>query len=506
MKSYRLLLIITIFLSLFVYLYKLEVLPYTFHTDEGETALQVRKILRKEEGLVGVGWGTLPLLSFVPQVLTVAVFGENIIGSRIASVIFGLSTLVFFYYLVRLLLGNRVALMAVIFLAFSHIWIAFARLGIANIQAVFLLVATIFLTVRGFQKDRLRDFLLGGLFLALCFYSYSGARMAALLILVYFFLILLKGEAIKRRFLQLLMLIISALIIFFPQAGFYFTHQEAFFSRFQYVYFLSEAGRSWTAPEYADKSPARILLSQFEKSINIFAGDRGTQYGYDGQLLDYPTLVLIILGAFSLIKFSPRIFVFLFIWILLSLIVGQVLTTIPSPIFLPRLLVSLPAVFILAGFGLESIYRKLGQRRIISKLLILSIIFVIIIGNLNIYFFEYPKKLSRDNGARMATDLARYVNSLGSQYQVVYLTQPYFDGDFSSLRFLTSDKGLNIGNPELYQVFKDKGDEEKPRVYIIHRNYWWKLPELMAVYPYGKLEELESSDGQREFLSLKIGR
>src|SRR3972149_11228600 len=60
-----------------IYIFKLNIIPTSVHGDEGETALQAIQIVKGNVGLIGVGWFDLPLLSFVPHAITMAIVDTN---------------------------------------------------------------------------------------------------------------------------------------------------------------------------------------------------------------------------------------------------------------------------------------------------------------------------------------------------------------------------------------------------------------------------------------------
>ena len=100
------LLLFSIFI-VFIYSWKLNLIPVSFHGDEGETSMQALDVLSGKTGLIGVGWFDLPLLSFLPHSITIAIFGRNMIGARMGSVIFGLLSLPFYYLLSKELFNKR---------------------------------------------------------------------------------------------------------------------------------------------------------------------------------------------------------------------------------------------------------------------------------------------------------------------------------------------------------------------------------------------------------------
>lgn len=482
--------------SAFLYVYKLDVLPDTFHTDEGETSLQAIRLINDKAGLVGTGWYDLPFLSFAPHALTMAIFGQNIIGARMGSVIFGLLTLPIFYLLVKLLFNQRVAIFATVLLATSHMWIMLSRLGIASVQATFIFVTTLYFVVHGLKTGYKRDFIFAGIFLGLCFYSYYPARLIPFVVVPYIILHSLMEKRLKEGLLQLAIILISALIILIPQIKFYLDYPSTFLSRTQMLYVFSQTGRELSKYEYGNNTDLEIIFSQIGKSLNIFAGDNFSHYGYRGQLLDYATLIFLLLGIFAILKnLSPTTLLISF-WFLGSL-VGQILTINPPPIFVTRFVVGLPVLYLFTALGIEQIYKLLQQFRNYSYAIIALTLFSITLYNLDIYFIKYPKLQSQDSGARFATLVAGYISSLPNNYQPVLLTDPYLGANFGSLRFLTlNQKQTAMKNPQNYLgsnfnvLGENANSQSSISAYIIHPIYESTLQQIIQIYPNGKLSDL----------------
>lgn len=482
-----------IILFLIVYGLKLDTIPTSVHGDEGETALQAIEIMRGNVGLTGIGWFDLPLLSFLPHALTMAIFGENVLGNRLGSVVFGILTLPMFYLFVELLFSRRIALLATLFLGTSHLWIALSRLGMSYVQATFFLITTFYFVVHGLKTGHKRDFVFGGIFLALCFYSYYPARIAPFIIAPLFLFHIAKN--IKKTFVYFLILFVSATIIFWPQGKFFLENPETFFSRTKTVYIFSEIGREWT--NY-NKSDIEVIWQQTKKTFNIFAGDNSTQYGYKGQLLDYLTIILFFLGIIYSIRFFSRTHGLLFIWLFIALL-GQILTTIPTPIFLPRFVIGLPVLYILVALGIEMIIKPKVYKQF--RLPIMSIIVLaIVITNLYTFFVLYPKQISGDLNARAATKIASYINALPKSYTVFFLTVPNLYSDFGTLRFLSPNvkKIDNKGNNNL--MLDEQISNKTTSIYILYPHQKDELRQLTSAYPFGKTLEFKDIDGRLQFL------
>lgn len=514
----KIFLILLFFLSItLLYLLKLDRLPLSFHGDEAETALQTLEILKGNVGIIGVGWYDLPLLSFIPDVITMRIFGINIWGIRSGSVLFGILTIPIFYFLTELLFTKRVALIATILLTTSHLWIALSRIGITYVQATFIMLTTLYFLFKGLKSEQKIYFVLAGIFLGLSFYSYYAARILPLVIFIPLFFYIFKRGYFKSHLLNFLFFCFSAMIVFLPQLLFFLQHPQSFFSRTNSVYIFSETGKQWT--NY-NKNILETLWLQFLATINIFAGDNSTQYGYKGMLLDYFTLIFLIIGIIYSLIFLKRKGLFLLFWFVLA-IVGQVLTTIPTPFFLPRFVVGLPVIFIYCALGFEFVFKIFPKNKVVLYFLSFFVILLIILFNLNIYFVEYPKQLKlgiAGGGFHNSSPIkiARFINSLPESEKIIFLTEPSFSSDHGTIRFISSNKNIisehdsNFYLSNLINRKKTLGENTSiyegnnaSTTYIIYPEYSSKMNGLIRLYPQGKLSKFTNDRGEVEFLTFR---
>jgi len=112
----------------------LEVFPYAFANDEAWVGLEGLHILTGEPmGFFTVGWSSQPMLSFLPDALFVAIFGQTITAVRLVSVLTGTFTVLGLYLLVREVSQRKTALLAAGFLALLAPHIHFSRTAFHNI-------------------------------------------------------------------------------------------------------------------------------------------------------------------------------------------------------------------------------------------------------------------------------------------------------------------------------------------------------------------------------------
>jgi 4-amino-4-deoxy-L-arabinose transferase-like glycosyltransferase len=490
------LIIIAFLLILPFYFYKLSSIPASVHGDEAETALQAIKIIKGETGLIGVGWFDLPLLSFLPHGLFMLFLGENILSDRLGSVIFGILTLPMFYLLLKDFWDKRIALISTILLGTSHMWIALSRIGITYTQSSFLIITAIFILFKAFKTNRRELFIFAGGIFGLSLYSNFAVRIIPILIFAIFINQLFNKLHFKKNLLSLIFFFVTTIIIFLPQGFFYIHHPHALSSREKNIFVFSENAKKWT--NYTNMNNLNIFLEQTKRTLNVFAGDNSTQYGYKGPLLDYFSIFFFIAGViYCLTKIMKFKFQFLFLWIFLALM-GQIFATIPPPFFLPRFVVGLPALYIFIGFGIifitDLFYKhKLNKRH--ANILIFLIIIAFSFYNLSSYFFRYPKQTTGDYNARAATNIAFILNHYYKNYTAYFYTSPRLYSDFGTLRFL-SDKTKRVNLNATDGILKSS---EIKYVYIIYPEYLNLIPRLFDNFPKGRINEIRDIDKRIQF-------
>lgn len=439
-----------------LYVIHLGMLAFALHGDEANIALQALQLQSGQVDIIGVGWANLPLLSFLPHALTMAVFGANVVGQRMGSVIFGILSLPVFYYFVKLLFTKRVALFATLLLGVSNIWLAYSRVGLTNVQAAFVVLCTLYFTLLGIEKKKTWAIVVGGIFLGLCVYSYLAARITPLIILPYFFFSIYEGNEKKQVIRLLGIFLFSAVLTAMPQGFFYLAHGASFNSRASDVYIFSSAQsiKEWMAAQYAGQSAFSILVQQFLHTIQVFTGDNAGQYGYRGQLFDWATILLFFPGIIYAFFLPKRKWFLLTSWFVLVFL-GSMLTA--SPIYLARVVVGLPVIYLFVALGLEAILVIGKKRKKISWTLVGIIMVYAMVANLFTYFIDYPRQQARaiagDINALNATYISYYLDSLSSSYQAIFLTAPNLYADFATLQFLSpSVRKTNIPIPAQYDT------------------------------------------------------
>jgi 4-amino-4-deoxy-L-arabinose transferase-like glycosyltransferase len=493
--------------------YRVAAIPPGFHGDEGESGMQSLSLLHGEAGsLISVGWYHLPMLGFAWHAVSMKVFGETVFGLRMSSVLVGTLTLVPTYLLTRLLFNRKTALLATFLLAVSHSFIALNRLGINYTQTTLFEVTAFYFLFRGLRSKRWRDFAVSGLLVGGGLYLYYASRLVPFIILGF----VACASLSNRRFLRdqwrgLVVLTLTAVIVFSPMGLYFVQHPWHFMSRTSNVFVLGDRG--WVNTPYPPDSSALTILRQAARVLPLFnyGGDSSGQYGYRGPMLDFITSILFVLGlGYSFARVHRPHHLFLLIWFWATMIVGGVLT-LPAP-FLPRLAGMLPVLSIFAAATVSAILgvfeHAWGQRKATRATLaglVALTLGVVAFLNYDAYFNKYIHTIQGWAMREPATAIARYVNSLGENYEVYLLGAPKLYVRHGTIRFIARNmRGTDVLSPSQYIPLQTGGENNV--VYVLLPSHLHHLSDLQQYYPKGMIRNFTRESGELWFTTFEVDK
>lgn len=493
--------------------YDLENIPPGFHGDEGESGMQALKILQGQiPGLISVGWYHQPILAFAWHAVTMKIFGDTVFGLRMSSVLVGTLTLIPLYFLTRLLFGKRVALLATLLLSISHWHIALNRIGINYTQTTLLEVTAFYFLFKGLRSKNILYFMASGLAMGIGLYLYYASRLVPFIIAAFMLLsILLERGAWAQYRYAFMALFLTAALIFTPMALYFLEHPHQFISRTQYVFLFSNLdGLQRT---HGTTQPLPAFLVQAQRMLLLFnqGPDRSGQYGYQGAMLDFLSAIFFALGlAYITLHWKKPKHLFLLLWFWLTLIVGGMLT-LPAP-FTPRLAGMIPLPFILAGLALEKARGVLAQACSQGRLprLTLTIIMILVLSvagfiNYRTYFVEYINSIQGWAQREAATMIAKYIRSLGDEYEVYLLGAPKLYLRHGTIRFIARRyEGVDLLDPEGYIPLRER--VERNVAYIILPHRFDQLPLILRYYPQATLRSFTRPTEEIRFMALEVDK
>jgi hypothetical protein len=277
-------------------------------------------------------------------------------------------------------------------------------------------------------------------------YLYYGSRVIPLIAVALLFVFRQK-KMIDLK--QVAAFGLGVLIAYAPLGTFYVTHPDAFISRSRGVFLLNEQNVKHTLHSDEASIPhdlAPLFKEQVNRNLNFFvkSGDRSAFYSSSIPAFDLVTSILFWLGL-GLVLTRLRRFqeIAVLIWLGLALLFGGILTTdAPNA---PRLLIVIPAVFLLGGILLQQAGRLLSLYPQKLKVLALSLILALTgFLNFKVYFYDFVSDLPARNFE--GDSIAREIKTAGPADDVFLLGQPHLSVKYGTIHFLAGDTAADLAD------------------------------------------------------------
>ena len=196
--------------------YLLNDLPAGWVPDEGSFWMEAKLIALGEikPPFFDFGVYSFPVSSNILQGWIMRWAGINIWGWRFASVLPAAMTTIPLYLLAHELFDRRVAIASNVMMIVNPYFLAFARLGYNNSQALFPVTLCIYFLILGFRRNRRFYLWLAGLTAGFGFYTYFAAWLGLAVIIIIVSLPLLRG---KKNIVPLVIIIAGALAVLLPR-------------------------------------------------------------------------------------------------------------------------------------------------------------------------------------------------------------------------------------------------------------------------------------------------
>jgi 4-amino-4-deoxy-L-arabinose transferase-like glycosyltransferase len=149
--------------------YQLRTLPEDFHGDSSSYGIQAREFLSgNETNIFNNGWYNLPKIAFLPEAFSLSVFGNDIFGLRMTTVIGGLFIVLGIYLLVwRLFNNHRMAAISSSVVAINILQIHFSRIDTGYVDPWPYCLFALFFLIDGLKGRRGSSFAVAGIFLGI---------------------------------------------------------------------------------------------------------------------------------------------------------------------------------------------------------------------------------------------------------------------------------------------------------------------------------------------------
>jgi len=485
-------------------------IPFNLAGDEGAQGLEAVRVL---DGLLrnpfATGWLGVPTLSFFFNSWSIRLFGQNVFGLRFPWVIVGAATVVVVFFLVRRLVGARLAWATAVILATYHYHIHFSRLGSNQIADPFFMALALLFLYRGLDKNSKLDWALAGVAAALGLYFYAGARLVPVVILgLLGYLFLRRPRPFWRENHQGMAVALGAfLIVAAPMVQYAIRFPEDFNARLNQVGIIQSG---WLEREVALRGVGMvpILWEQAQRALLAFNyyPDRTVWYGLPGPLLAPFWGILFLVGmGYALLRLWGRLakprYAPMVAWWWGGMTLGGVLTE--SPPSSQRLItLAVPVSFFLAVALWEGsrlitavLTPHLSSRWLTDVLLFVGV-GLFALSSLNTYFVEYtPQRIYGGSNAELATLIAPELREYSQTHSFYFVGAPWMYWGFATLPYLVPTVTARdivdpVVDPAAAAAFGGKPGEGV--VFVFHSA---RLPEVALfeqAFPAGRREEIHS--------------
>lgn len=465
--------------------------------------------------------------------LSLKVFGVNNFSLRLTSAIFGILTLVGFFFLIRELKLSRLSsLLGTLMISFSFWHINFSRTTYRGIMVPFLIVWIFYFFFKGLKVKSFKKscwyFILSGALTGLGFHSYISFRVLPLILFILLvFFIIIKKDFIKKQWKNALVFLFSMLLAALP-IFIYFYQNPADFT-----------GRSDSVSIFND--PERTFFHSFSVSLGshlnafLLAGDTNQRHNHDSLPL-LPTVwsIFFVMGFVISLKeiivsfinrikkkeptrlFEISILGQSIFWVML---IPGVLSIEGIPHAL-RIIGVIPAAFLIAVLPFEyilSLYQKIKKSSLIKlkpwrwKILNISIVGLILIvvtsGFIQsaTYFNAWAKdQRTADSFERKLYDLGQLTKNIDRKEHNFIITaeEIYISSDNKESSLKTTEFA---SYPEIKEfVFWHPFDALKKTtcenaLYVFQDADEWLVEQFQKKCPHLKSEKITPEKGLYEF-------
>lgn len=344
----------------FLRFYRIDALPLGFHHDEGLDATAALEIWSKgQHPIFFPQQGSREPLMIYLESLGILALGATRTGARIMQACVGTAGVVAAWFLVREMLGRRVALLAAACTAVSFWQMFESRLGLRAIsQPLFETLGLLFFW-RTLTRRSWWDAALAGLFLGLTMYTYTASRaLPFLLMALAVWQLATAPSFLSKQWGRLLVVGGVTTAVFAPLGVYALQRPDDFFGRSLQVNLLSP--QPFTGA--ADSGGVGVAVL---KTFGMFSvqGDPEWKYNIGGlPVFDWPMsalfyggLLLAVVGTAAYLR-TPRRdrepaspYAFLLLWLMVMLLPAFLSNE--APHFL-RTIGIIPAVFVFPALAL----------------------------------------------------------------------------------------------------------------------------------------------------------
>ncbi len=493
-------LVVLVVLAFLVRFINVAAIPNNISGDEGEMGMVAREVLSGAlDDPFATHWLSHPTLWFFLQALSLHLFGDDIGGLRMLSVLIGTATVPMLYLFARPLYGRPTALIAALLLACFHLHVHYSRYALNNIADPLFGLICFAALFYGFRKRSPVGFALAGVALGVALHFYMGTRLFLVLVV----LLLLHQLLFNRRYLMglrwhVLLLVVGFFVGFGPLLHYYTEHPDKFNERIRLVGYLEG---SWFREKRANgQSELEILAYQFKNAYGAFTfvPERSPQYHPGIPLLSAVSAVLFVLGlALVLSRWKALDTWLVLVWIGSAPFFGGVLLA--NPPESGRYVTTAPALCLVVVLALTHLARLLHWSLALPMQRLWRIPAGVVVGlalwNMWFYFNEFGPH-PNFSGTDTSNQVGIYMEQQPSNTFVYYFGAPKIFLRHGPIRFLAADvPGAEVLEPIHTTTDLPPVPRYRRPVFIFLPHREGELEVVREAYPDGTLHTIRDKTG-----------
>jgi 4-amino-4-deoxy-L-arabinose transferase-like glycosyltransferase len=493
-------------LAVFFRLYLIDRLPAGCFRDEGQNGNEAINIMNGIE----VDGTKLPVyierwtqnaamyMYFVAAFFKL--FGIGVMQVRAVSVVFGILCIPAFYFLVRYLMGPRMAIVGGFLMAVSSWHVNFSRIGFLGIPTVFFAILCFYFAWRTYVKRKPFDFIILGILTALALYTYLAGRLIPVgLVLFCLYIFAVEMKFYVKNYKKILLALIAFMVVISPLLLYAVKNPQQFMSRSAVVSIfnqemLHEVGGRYVEKDGKNKHWTKLYMESFAYTMLMYnyKGDGNPRHNSGANpMLDFMTGIFMVLGfGYAFVNiFKPRYFLLMSMYF--SFMQAGLFSTESPQAY--RTITEIPIVILFAviavwktmGFAREQYGKSFTKKAMIAGLVILG---YVAYENYDRYFVKFAN--NPGSWAEFSTDeylIGRYVHGLGDEWQT--MVKPAWAESYTFV--FAAYPFRNYIPFSLADCVPIKSTIRQNFSYVLDETYLPLLPILKRMYPEGKYNDMK---------------
>lgn len=465
--------------------YRLTQLPNDLDGDFATAGLQVLGLWKEPVfRLIAIGDARYPFAHYESFGLAMRLFGKNLFGLMMHSVITGTLTVPAVYLAGREMFGRRVALIAAALLTASYTHFHFSRV-ILTASTTLTVTLLVFFLFRAIRTGHPFWFALAGASGSAAFMQYHAGRIGpATAILVFLWLVLFRFRDTKKQLWRWLLVPAGALAVLGPMAVFYARNIPDLIGRGAEINITGEGVQKHLMYKYHASTLGQVFLEQIKRSFLTFHfyGDSSSEFGFPGPMVDTLTAALLVVGLGIAFRFvlhaRPLALVFCVIGTLFF--GGTIMLDPPDWV---HLVIAIPPACVLAGLAADRLFAALeAPLGRLATAVAGAILLAALVWTAKSNWSRYVSAVGDNSNPRVS--IARYIDALPNDTEVVIVIDPYQWWEREFEFFNRGVKGRGLSEEDIRQG----ATFTRPATLILSVNHEAFLAFLKERYPEGVVE------------------